>query len=464
MGISILKVKPHAQGFTVIFGKLGEIIDDVIFTDFTVDYNTVNNPFMSPRAEPRFAIATAPPSSSMTWTRVEFRDAASVNVIYSGSQYTQVSGCRFELSQGGTIYHDHSTLYVAALYATISSNVFTGGLNAPGAVTAVETHGGRQIISNNIIDGYFVGMNVTGVAAKESEGVIVTGNSVLGGYYGIQLWSNKYPPHNAGYGVASTIISGNVIKLAQTSWTRDAGTGGNVSGNPSGIIINPTANLPINDILISDNIVEYDLEKSAATPFNGAAEIGIGYWDSTNSNNAFNVKIAGNMIINAPASAIRWAPSGGDGLEISGNTIVNAGSAANPGLLSSYRSAIMFSPSGKTTHVAILYNNIIDDAEHGRMASAIEIIGGSCIVADGNVVSGSGGVKQSFRAYIQVSPGKCKNFVRGLQLTPSMKAEALPRAAIAPGSEITDGASGIVWLFNGIAWQNSRAKVDAGTQ
>ncbi len=455
MELSVLKVRNHAGNFTVIFGSFGATNDNLEFRDFTIDYNTTNNPAAA-LGHGRLAVGTGSNSRAMTWDHVVVRDIASINVIYSGSQYSQVTNCRFELNTSGTIYHDHSTIYMASEHVMIVNNVFVGGINAPGAVTAIETHGGRQIITGNIIDGYLVGMNVTGVAASDSEGIVVNSNSVINGYYGITIWSNNYRSHTGGYGITNATISGNVIRLVQTAWTTNAVTGAPTIGNASGITINPTANLPIKTLLIAGNTIEYDLELLSTASFSGASEMGIGYWDSTNSNGAFNVRIDGNVVINAPASAIRWAPGGGDNIEISDNMIVNAGSAANPGLISSFRSAVMVSAASAISHIAVLRNNIIANSAVGGMAYGIEVLGDSCELADGNSVSASEGPKSGYLQYIHTSAGKCATAVHGVQLTPPLKSSMLPRIGVAPGSLISDAASGTNWFYNGTSWTSPR--------
>jgi hypothetical protein len=183
--------------------------------------------------------------------------------------------------------------------------------------------------------------------------------------------------------------------------------------------------------------------------------MGIGYWDATNSNRAFNVKITGNIVVNAPASAIRWAPGGGDNVEISENMIINAGSAANPGLISSYRPGVMVSPANGISHVAILRNNIIA-GESGGMAYGIEVLGDSCVLADGNSVSASGGPKSGYLQYIRTNAGKCSTAFRGIQLAPPLQSSMLPSIGVRPGSEVLDATSGRTWHYNGTSWASTR--------
>src|SRR5208283_3590625 len=89
---------------------------------------------------------------------------------------------------------------------------------------------------------------------------------------------------------------------------------------------------------------------------------------------------------------------------------------------------------------------------NGRMAYGIEIGEHACVVADGNIVSANAAANGSYQNYIITRQGTCRSYVRGLQLTPSVRDSTLPDVGIAPGSMITDGSIGATWYFNGISW------------
>ena len=158
-----------------------------------------------------------------------------------------------------------------------------------------------------MIDSYEVGMNITGIAPTESDVNVVSGNSVYNAYYGINLWSYQYTGHTTGFGLSDLAVTGNTIRLTQTAWTTDAGSGASVIGNPEGISVNPDSNLPLKSLLIGHNIIEFDLESSSIAPHNEASTMGIGYWDALGTNSATNIKIDADQIINCPGAArIRW--------------------------------------------------------------------------------------------------------------------------------------------------------------
>jgi hypothetical protein len=113
-------------------------------------------------------------------------------VILSTTPNTSISNSRFLSVGGGTVYHDSSTLYLAADHAAVWGNLFrSSGMNSAGAMTAIETHGSSHTITGNVIEGFETGINITGVAAVETNEVTVIGNVIRDAYYGIDLWSNR---------------------------------------------------------------------------------------------------------------------------------------------------------------------------------------------------------------------------------------------------------------------------------
>ncbi len=445
---SILKLRDNAGIFTTIFGPYGGRADNLSFSNFTVDYNSPAGDVVS-LGHPRFVVGTGRGSKGMIWDRVTVRDISSINAIYSGSQNTKITNCRFEMDTKNRRYRDHSTLYVAAEGGQILDNTFVGGVDIPGSVTAIETHGGGQTVSRNTISGYFIGMNITGISDIQSEKVVVSNNNISDTYHGIAIWSKTYRSHTAGPGISAVTIDGNSIRVAQTKWAKDAVTGANVLGNPSGITIEPTSNLPLVGLFINHNRVEFDREVSAEAPISASSGMGIGYWDATESNRALNVKITDNSVINAPASGIRWAATA-DSVEVSKNKVVNPGSAANPALVPGYRAAIVISPKNAIPHVLVSDNEITSSSVPG-MSYGILVIGDSCVVAEGNTVSSLGGASAGYLQYIHSGKTSCPAVVHGVQLAPPLQSSMLPATGIAEGSEVSD-SSGVTWRYSGTKW------------
>lgn len=370
IGVSIIKVADSAGSYDAVFGPKYGVLQNVTISHITIDQNSTGNPVISTseiNSHPRFLISSAAGSSSLTLDHVEVTEIQSINTVYSHAPNTIITNCRFTGIGGGTFYHDHSTLYMATEGAVVANNFFaSSGYDSPGATTAIETHGGRHMISGNQIYKMEIGMNITGIADTDSEAITIIGNSIYGCYYGIFLWSQAYSAHTTGFGLAGLDISGNAIRVRQTQWTVNPGGGSGMSGNPVGIGIIPTADMPLSDVSITGNEITFDLETSAGAP---AAQggFGIGYWDSLNAISVFGLKISGNLIENSPITGVRFSAQGSD-IEISGNQIINPGSTLNTGAVAApFRSGIFVSTVGGVTGVRILDNSVTDNLAVTRM-------------------------------------------------------------------------------------------------
>jgi hypothetical protein len=445
--VTTIKVKRNAGDYEAVFGTNKRTFVNVGFADLTIDQNTAQNP-VTPKilqGKPRFVVATGVGSSKLSIERVAFKDLGSVNTIYSGSEFTNVTDSTFVLNCGGSVFHDHSTVYVAGEHSQTEHNTFTGCVNAAGAVTAIETHGGKQTIAGNQIEGFWIGMNITGVASTDSNDVSVTNNMIKSAYYGIQLWSNRYHSHTSGYGLHGITIESNAIRLNQTAWTKNPVTGGQNVGNPSGVWVNAAANLPLALITIQSNTIEYDLETAGSAPYNTSG-MGIGYWDSTNSNSITSFKVLGNTIKNATVNAIRLSANGSD-LDISNNIVINPGSSANRNLSASYRNGIFIASTTALAGVRVNNNTITDNQPASRMTRGIyfAVAPASQLSAVGNHFAISGSNTNSLLGFIDSSSDMQSPFVQGVVDSPRITRSLLPTRKVTPGSTFTDVTHGEVY-------------------
>jgi hypothetical protein len=446
-GSTIIKVKSNSGDYASIFGGNKSIFVNIVFSDLTVDQNSKGNPVTSEvnHGKPRFVIATGAGSSKLSVERVEFKDLGNINTIYSGSDFTDVTDSSFALNCHGSVYHDHSTIYVAGAHSQTQRNLFKGCVNAAGSVTAIETHGGNQIVARNQIDDFWNGMNITGVAPADSMNVSVADNTIQGAYYGIQLWSNRYRSHTTGYGLGDVTIKSNAIRLTQTAWTRNPITEGVNIGNPSGIWVNAASNLPLIKISIQSNSIEYDLETASLAPYDPSG-IGIGYWDSTNLNSITSFKIVGNTIKNANINAIRVSANGSD-FDISGNIVSNPGSSANPGLNASYRNGIFVASTTALASVRVNNNTITDAQPTSRMARGIyfAVAPGSHLSVIGDHFALIGPNTNSLRAFVDSDSDTQLPYVQGFVDSPRITPTLLPARKVTPGSTFTDVSHGYLY-------------------
>ncbi len=435
-GNTILKLRDKRGDYEAIFGTNRSRFTRVSFSHLTIDQNTRANPITSCGlvSGPRFVIATGSGSSSLRVDDVQFKGLANVNTIYAGSAFTLLQNDDFELDCSGSTYYDHSTVYVAGDHSQTQHNVFKGCMDRGGSVTAIEIHGSDQQVTDNTIDDYWIGMNITGVALAVSKQLLVADNIIRACYYGIQLWSNKYQSHMAGFGLQDVIVERNSIRITQTAWTKNAVTGGANLGNPSGIWVNPTANLPLANLVIQSNTVEYDLESDPSVPFNGNG-VGIGYWDSTDLNTITSLHVLENTIKNASSNAISVSANGG-GIEISRNIIINPGSSASSGLSGAYRNGVRVGSSAPMTGVRINDNFISDNLATSRIARAIyfDTPAGSELSAIGNRFSVSGTNIKSLQQFVECSNDTQMPLVKALVLSPPIMVVFLPSHKVAPGS------------------------------
>ncbi len=381
---TVLKVKDGTGVYNAFFGPYGAAnISNFMLTDLTIDQNSLKALPYSP-ANFRMVVGTGPGGGFLTIERVHVTNVEGINTFYSATPYTTVRDCILDLIGGSGVAHDYSALYIAAEHSVIANNIFTAR-TVGSAVTAIETHGGKHTITGNVIDGLATGMNITGVAATESSGIKVSGNSsISNANFGIFLYSFVYGSHTTGYGINGGIITGNSIRI-----TQNAAAYAGFNNNTGGIILYPNANLsvlPYKDILISNNIIEFDSQSKV----NNTAGFGIGYWDSAGGNTVTDLRIVNNTIINCPMAGIRFSAEGSD-IEVSGNQIVNPGSSLGV-LVNSFRAGIFFASKLPIHNLRVLNNNITDNQPVTQMSYGIEFLTGNVgdIIARGNTTSVTG--------------------------------------------------------------------------
>lgn len=175
---------------------------------------------------------------------VHVRNLDSINHISSSLRDTEIAGCHFDATS--TFEHDHSSIYTAAPGQRITNNRFEGN----GVMrTAIETHGSDQYVRDNTVNGYRIGMNLTGVA-KEPVGSVaasIKDNHLLNVEYGMQLWSRAYGSDTAAQMFADLIIADNVIRLNKTMWPDTA--------HEKAIRFWLQNNRPISGLVLRDNLV-----------------------------------------------------------------------------------------------------------------------------------------------------------------------------------------------------------------
>jgi Pectate lyase superfamily protein len=437
MGNPVLRVAAASAPYDYVIAASS--CDDCTIRDLTIDSNIGANPIKDApeiRAHPRIEIGFFTGRRIMV-EHVTIKNSSSVNSIVSwvASEVT-ITHCTFAGNgdDPNHIAHDYSAIYISADGAVIDNNIFTAvRRGAPAAVTAIETHGSGITVTGNVIRDYAAGMNVTGSAATDSVGNVVSGNTIRGAMAGIVVWSHTDKGHSTGYGINGLSITGNTIIVNQTSYASA------LRGAWAGIVLEANSNLPVANVIISGNAVVFDLE-SVPGP-TSTASIGIGWW-STLGQSAENLIIANNVIDNAPVAGIRLAAAL-RGCRVNGNIIRNAGSSLDTAIAADYKTPI-FIAGAPSIDVEIVNNQIIDNMQPSRMRTAL-LLGTSKGISSGlrvrnNSVSVLGPNKSSFKAHVQVLDDNTRPL-----LVEAWDDFVGPSRKVAFGSEVIDSKAGTSW-------------------
>ena len=202
--------------------------------------------------------------SQITVSRSAFSDSDSVNTLYLFAAKVEVVSSHFVRIGGlpGRVPHDHSTIYTTATtddsIQYIGKNSFTGVRSSGGSATAIETHGGIQLVINNVISDYLRGFNVTGVSDAQTTKATVSGNTVNRAAIGIQLWSQTTVA-SPGRGLANVELSDNILRLDGAAWQLPG-----VMAPTTGIYLTTSNTAPVDGMSIARNQIHYTSVNLAA--------------------------------------------------------------------------------------------------------------------------------------------------------------------------------------------------------
>jgi len=220
----------------------------------------------------------------------------------------------FNFVQGNPIVdggHDHSAVYLEGSQQVVTGNTFVSSLPER-AVAAIETHGGRSIISNNTTNYYYLLVNVvaTTVGSPLSfnelnpNDIVVANNSITCGQNGIALWP-------AGHTLRNVSVTGNTIQICNA--TRGTAYTIITRGMYSGIYTTgPEGNLE--NAVIANNIILHEPESGDnrqyfyppnSQGFSAHGEGDTGAILLVQHGNLSNIDIRNNVIKDAPISGIR---------------------------------------------------------------------------------------------------------------------------------------------------------------
>jgi hypothetical protein len=329
--------------------------------------------------------------SNQTVQQSSFTNFDNNSILDLSGASVSVTNTTFTNIGAGAGYHDHSSIVASANNIEIANNTFiAAGGNA--AVTAIETHSygyppvpkgmvTPQLVTGNVVQNYFNGMNLSGQSYIPTSGVTVTHNQLSGVTAGIILWSaplfadptqclelpfgdlSKCFNADAGptpYALSNVLLDSNTIGVDLTHLQA-----AQLHLVPGGIVLYPYSQLGVQNLTISNNVITgaqaggtyipddgwpggvgpagVSFARAAAfpcvtlkDPCSAQACVG-GVCDSTKGPNVCcggpppttddTLVITTNSIINMPAAGIVLEPEGPalNGLSITSNTITNPG-------------------------------------------------------------------------------------------------------------------------------------------
>jgi len=373
IGKSTIKVANGNGDWTDLL-RMASIHDDprtLSVSDLAFDLNTTGNPITNSPLESgmsRFVIRCAGGAQGrIDIKRCRFIDFSNVNTLYLAGIELSIIDCEFiGAGLNATIGWDHSTIYSVARDSgaiRIEGNHFAGTRSSGGSRTAIETHGGSQVIRENSITDYLTGVNITGIADQITHNVLVTSNKVNGAMIGFRLWSQPYVSVQTGMvALQGVTLQSNTAIIDSDAWRQTPNATGAYG---CGFLLNPDPATPMSFVAIEGNDVRYartnavtaaPLERLACgVTLSGTGEVR----NMSIRNNTFDGCLSAGAMLNSSVVNVI----------VSGNLFSNLATSpllpADPALRS------MLFLGGKVTGLKAQDNVIIDDVDGGRIRQVV---------------------------------------------------------------------------------------------
>jgi Pectate lyase superfamily protein len=279
-----LKLRERQGNYHAIMGTehFDERLDNFVLQSLTIDQNGANNPVLRPDNDagnsPDFAglmlrhVLRVYAGSRVRVTGCKFLNQINVNTLTFSDHFStsdvEIGNSSF-LGTGGNVVngkpidYDHSTIYTDGPRMRVVNNRFSSksgaGKQSAGARTAIEIHDDDQTITGNIIDGYTVGVNVTG-SAVSSKRQLYANNSIANANVGFMIWSyaDRVPVSEKNRPMLEDIsIRNNTIRINSNDWLAAGFRGAGADGPSGGIVLEPGSDAAIDRLAISDNVIKF---------------------------------------------------------------------------------------------------------------------------------------------------------------------------------------------------------------
>jgi hypothetical protein len=365
-----IKIANNSRQYTAIIGSnsFADDLSDLTVDGVVFDQNSGNNTFPVSGGVLVYAHMTV---CVRNGSNINIRNNIIKNIVCTNSLFLNgnagaglitvkhafINNNKWYNIGGSANAQDHSTIYMHADDFTIEANYGEGtSLGATGTQAFIETHASHHNVFNNVAKNFIGFANITGVyAGPDTEKSFVQGNHGIALLtHGIRMFSATLGTHTTGYGIIGLTVSNNRMRIHQTQMT--AGT----SKFYIGYGFQSGASLPVKDVQIINNVVEYDEETTI--PSYNSISCAVGANESAFNTIYERLYIGGNVIINSPANAIGLG--GGNGTfkdcRIGQNTIINPGQSLAPAVGPQYKAAIIGFCNRYTGSLVVEKQNITD--------------------------------------------------------------------------------------------------------
>lgn len=359
VGAGTIVVAEGVSGYRSLFGPAdpnNTVLTNYSMADICIDQSGDVNDFETFSPTTARFVFEAYKGSRIAFERVRFANLNNVNTLlfdHTGSganpalRDVTVRDCDFD-DIGGTLLHDHSTIYAYCEGATVTGNRITGR-GTGSAVCGIETHGGDMVVAGNRIRDMRIPITITGIAYS-AEGIKVADNIAIGGACGISIVSAYHDGNTTNPPIRDLSITDNVIRCDIDAW---AGSG--MAGIAHGIgSLGNSA--PIDGLTIRGNTVVATTNAATDEDLVGVPSVGVGlvrFVDGTNADRR--VRIEANDIVGWPSSGV-WLQTWLNRGLIAENMIHECGGSQ---VASSYRAGLFV--TGTVTDVRARRNMVTSD-------------------------------------------------------------------------------------------------------
>ncbi len=216
-GTSTILLARKQPSYTALLG-MTKPIHDVDIENLTIDLDGENNPITSPADRgthralqnyrgPRFRVAFCTIQNAADGNTLDFNGTPVTDIEVANNTFRNIG--QFP----GSFDYDHSTIYTNAVRVWIHDNTFSSrsGPGTTGARAAIETHGDDTTVTHNTIDGYEIGMNITGRAVSSNR-QLYNKNVMKNVMYGMEIYS-RVAQDNSTQGMRNITVENNEITL-----------------------------------------------------------------------------------------------------------------------------------------------------------------------------------------------------------------------------------------------------------